>query len=252
MEKSVNVDEAELRKFSSAAHRWWDESGEFSALHAINPLRLAWIDALAGGLRDKKVLDVGCGGGLLSEAMARCGARVMGIDLSEKSLQVARLHALESQVSQLDYRHVSAEDLATEQPGSFDVVTCLEMLEHVPAPASIVQACSQLVKPGGWVFFSTLNRNPKSFLMAIVGAEYILGLVPRGTHEYLRFIRPSELAAWCRQADLSVCGISGLSYDPFSRRYRLGTRPDVNYLLASQRAWAESLVRVQGAQGERS
>ncbi len=200
---AANVDQAELTKFSSLAHRWWDVDGEFGPLHAINPLRLEWIDGIAP-LKGQRVLDVGCGGGILADAMARKGADVLGIDLAEKSLKVAQLHALEAGTSQITYRLVAAEALAAEMPDQFDVVTCMEMLEHVPDPASVVQACAQLAKPGGWVFFSTINRNPKSFLMAILGAEYVLNLVPRGTHEYARLLRPSELARFCRNAVLDM------------------------------------------------
>ena len=195
----MNVDTAELAKFSELAHRWWDVNSEFRPLHQINPLRLDWINNLSP-IKGKAVLDVGCGGGILSDAMARAGATVTGIDLATKSLKVAQLHALETQTPNVTYREVSAEALATESPAQFDVVTCMEMLEHVPDPASIVQACAALVKPGGWVFFSTLNRNPKSFLFAIIGAEYVLNLLPKGTHEFAKFIKPSELAAHCRSA----------------------------------------------------
>ena len=203
MSETVNADPAELAKFSELAHRWWDTDSEFRPLHQINPLRLGWIDGLAG-LSSKVVLDVGCGGGIRSDSMARKGDNVTGIDLSTKALRVARLHALEAQTSNLQFREVSVEALAAEQPASFDVVTCMEMLEHVPDPASVVKACAQLVKPGGWVFFSTINRNPKAFALAIVGAEYILNMLPRGTHEYAKLIRPSELAASCRAAGLDV------------------------------------------------
>jgi 2-polyprenyl-6-hydroxyphenyl methylase/3-demethylubiquinone-9 3-methyltransferase len=231
-----NVDPKELAKFSELAHRWWDVNSEFRPLHEINPLRLEWIDSLAG-LSGKTVLDVGCGGGILAEAMARSAAHVTGIDLASKPLGVARLHALETGVENIGYREVAAEDLATEQPASFDVVTCMEMLEHVPQPASIVQACATLVRPGGWVFFSTLNRSPKSFLFGIVGAEYLLQLLPKGTHEYARLIRPSELARWCRDAGLEVAGSRGMEYNPLTRRYRLSSDTSVNYLFAcSKRA----------------
>lgn len=233
-----NVDAAELAKFSELAHRWWDPESEFRPLHEINPLRLAWIDGLAP-LAGRRVLDVGCGGGILAEAMARKGADVLGIDLAEKSLKVAQLHALETGVANLRYREVAVEALAAEQPAGFDVVTCMEMLEHVPNPASVVRACAALVKPGGWVFFSTLNRNPKSFLFAIVGAEYVLQLLPQGTHEYARFIRPSELAAWCREAGLDLQATRGMEYNPLTRRYRLSADTSVNYLLATRKAGAE-------------
>ena len=231
----ANFDPAELAKFSDLAHRWWDPESEFRPLHQINPLRLAWIDELAA-LQGKHVLEVGCGGGILSDAMARSGAQVLGIDLATKSLKVAQLHALEAQTPRVSYREVSVEALAAELPASFDVVTCMEMLEHVPDPASIVRACSQLVKPGGWVFFSTLNRNPKSFLFAIVGAEYVLNMLPRGTHEYAKFIRPSELASACRSADLEWLQTRGMEYNPLTRRYWLSADTSVNYLVATQRA----------------
>jgi 2-polyprenyl-6-hydroxyphenyl methylase/3-demethylubiquinone-9 3-methyltransferase len=230
----VNADAQELAKFSELAHRWWDPESEFRPLHQINPLRLEWIDELAT-LAGKQVLDVGCGGGILAEAMARRAARVTGIDLASRPLGVARLHALETGVANVEYREVAAEALAAEQPGAFDVVTCMEMLEHVPDPASVVHACATLVKPGGWVFFSTLNRNPKSFLFAIVGAEYVLRLLPRGTHEYARFIRPSELARWCRDAGLGVEASRGMQYNPLTRRYWLDGDTSVNYLFACRR-----------------
>ena len=229
-----NVDPAELAKFSDLAHRWWDVNSEFKPLHQINPLRLDWINGLAG-LKDKRVLDVGCGGGILADAMARAGATVTGIDLATKSLKVAQLHALESQTPNVNYREISAEALAAETPAQFDVVTCMEMLEHVPDPASIVKACATLVKPGGWVFFSTLNRNPKSFLFAIIGAEYVLNLLPKGTHEYAKFIRPAELAADCRSVGLDVQASKGLQYNPITRRYWLDGNTSVNYMLATRR-----------------
>ena len=232
---AANVDQAELTKFSSLAHRWWDVDGEFGPLHAINPLRLDWIDGIAP-LKGQRVLDVGCGGGILADAMARKGAEVLGIDLAEKSLKVAQLHALEAGTSQITYRLVAAEALAAEMPDQFDVVTCMEMLEHVPDPASVVQACARLAKPGGWVFFSTINRNPKSFLMAILGAEYVLNLVPRGTHEYARLLRPSELARFCRDAGLDMQQSCGLQYNPISGRYRLSTDTSVNYMLATRKS----------------
>jgi len=232
---NTNVDPAELAKFSELAHRWWDTNSEFRPLHQINPLRLEWIQGLAP-LKDKQVLDVGCGGGILSDAMARAGAHVTGIDLATKSLKVAQLHALETQTPNVSYREVSAEALAGENPASFDVVTCMEMLEHVPDPASIVQACATLVKPGGWVFFSTLNRNPKSFLFAIVGAEYVLNLLPRGTHEYAKFIKPSELADHCRAAGLDLQAMRGLQYNPITRRYWLDGNTSVNYMIGTQKA----------------
>jgi 2-polyprenyl-6-hydroxyphenyl methylase/3-demethylubiquinone-9 3-methyltransferase len=233
--ETPNVDPAELAKFSALAHRWWDPNSEFRPLHEINPLRLAHIARLAGGLAGKRVLDVGCGGGILAEAMAAEGAHVTGIDLAEKPLKVAALHLLESGRS-VDYRLVSAEALAAEAPGSFDLVTCMEMLEHVPDPASTVRACMQLAKPGGWVFFATLNRNPKSFLFAIVGAEYVLNLLPKGTHEYAKFIRPSELARWCRDAGLEVQDLTGMTYNPISKVFSLGRDTDVNYITGARRA----------------
>ena len=230
----LNADPAELAKFSDLAHRWWDKDGEFRSLHQINPLRLEWINRLSP-LKDRSVLDVGCGGGVLSDAMARSGAAVTGIDLSSKALRVAQLHALEAQTPNVTYREISAEALAHEQPGSFDVVTCMEMLEHVPDPASVVRACSALVKPGGWVFFSTLNRSPKSFLFAIVGAEYVLDLLPRGTHEYAKMIRPSELASYCRQAGLDLAHTRGMEYNPLTKRYWMSDDTSVNYLFATQK-----------------
>jgi len=231
---STNFDAAELAKFSALAHRWWDPTSEFRPLHEINPLRLGHIERLAGGLAGKRVLDVGCGGGILAEAMATRGAQVTGIDLAEKPLKVAMLHGMES-ASGVSYRLVAAEALALEAPESFDVVTCMEMLEHVPDPASIVRACAQLVRPGGSVFFSTINRNPKSFLFAIVGAEYVLRLLPRGTHEYARFIRPSELATHCRAAGLAIADITGMTYNPLTKVYALGRDVDVNYLVATRK-----------------
>ena len=231
---SVNVDPQEIAKFSELAHRWWDPESEFRPLHQINPLRLDWIDQRAS-LRGKRVLDVGCGGGILSDAMARRGADVLGIDLSTKALRVASLHALEANTPSVRYREVSAETLAAESPSEFDVVTCMEMLEHVPDPLSVVSACAALVKPGGWLFFSTINRNPKSFLFAIVGAEYVLKLLPKGTHEYAKFIKPSELAGYCREAGLDVNESCGLEYNPLTRRYWLSGDTSVNYMLACRR-----------------
>ena len=231
----TNVDPAELAKFSELAHRWWDPESEFRPLHQINPLRLDWINGLAN-LQGKEVLDVGCGGGILTDAMARAGAKALGIDLATKSLKVAQLHALEAQTPNVQYREVSVEALASEHPARFDVVTCMEMLEHVPDPASVVKACAQLVKPGGWVFFSTLNRNAKSFVFAIVGAEYVLNLLPKGTHEYAKFIRPSELASACRDAKLEWHSTKGMAYNPLTRRYWLNNDTSVNYLVATQRA----------------
>jgi len=225
----VNADPAELDKFSQLAHRWWDPQGEFRPLHDINPLRLDWIDRHAA-LAGKRVLDVGCGGGILTEAMARRGATVTGIDLSDKALKVAELHLQESRL-EISYRNISAEDFAERHAGAFDVVTCMELLEHVPEPASMVAACARLVRPGGHVFFSTLNRNPKSYLFAVVGAEYVLGLLPKGTHDYARFIKPSELARWCRVAELRAEELIGMTYNPLTRVYRLGNDCDVNYLL---------------------
>lgn len=230
-----NVDPAEIAKFEALAARWWDPYSEFKPLHDINPLRLDFIDARAGGVRGKNVLDVGCGGGILTEAMAARGARVTGIDLGEAPLAVAGLHLKESGLN-VDYRRISAEDLAREHPGSFDVVTCLEMLEHVPNPDSTVRACAQLVKPGGHVFFSTINRNPKSWLFAIVGAEYVLKLLPRGTHEYLKFIKPSELERWARNAGLRTRELIGMHYNPLTRNYRLAPGVDVNYFAWTVRA----------------
>ncbi len=235
MTSTLNADPAELAKFSELAHRWWDPHSEFKPLHQINPLRLDWI-AQQAELAGKAVLDVGCGGGILSDAMARKGAQVLGIDLSVKALKVAQLHALEAQTPNVSYREISAEALAVERPGHFDVVTCMEMLEHVPDPASVVRACAALVKPGGKVFFSTLNRNPKSFLFAIVGAEYLLNLLPRGTHSYARMIRPSELAGFCRQSGLSLQQSKGMEYNPLTGRYWLSADTSVNYLIASHKA----------------
>jgi 2-polyprenyl-6-hydroxyphenyl methylase/3-demethylubiquinone-9 3-methyltransferase len=231
----INADAQELAKFSELAHKWWDPESEFRPLHQINPLRLEWIDELAS-LKSKTVLDVGCGGGILAEAMARRSGHVTGIDLAGRPLGVARLHALESGVANLEYREISTEALAAERPGAFDVVTCMEMLEHVPDPAAVVQACSTLVNPGGWVFFSTLNRNPKAFVFAILGAEYLLRLLPKGTHEYARFIRPSELARWAREGGLALEGSRGLEYNPLTRRYKLSGDTSVNYLLACRKA----------------
>ena len=225
----INVDPLELEKFSQLAHRWWDPTSEFKPLHDINPLRLDHIDRVAA-LSGKSVLDVGCGGGILAESMAERGARVTGIDLGDRPLKVAQLHRLESG-REVDYRLVSAEALARESPHAFDIVTCMEMLEHVPDPAATVRACAELLKPGGCAFFATLNRNPKSYLYAIVGAEYVLQLLPRGTHDYAKFIKPSELAAMCRNAGLIVAGVIGMTYNPFARTYSLGNDTDVNYIL---------------------
>jgi 2-polyprenyl-6-hydroxyphenyl methylase/3-demethylubiquinone-9 3-methyltransferase len=229
----TNADPLELEKFSQLAHRWWDTSSEFKPLHEINPLRLGYIDRIAP-LSGKNVLDVGCGGGILSESMASLGAKVTGIDLGDKALQVAKLHLLESG-KQVEYRKIAVEELAAEQPGHYDVVTCMEMLEHVPDPQSVVRACAQLVKPGGHVFFSTINRNPKSYLLAVVGAEYVLKMLPRGTHDYAKFIKPSELAQLCRNAGLDVADITGMTYNPLSKVYSLGADTDVNYIFSCSR-----------------
>lgn len=234
MTDSVNADPAELAKFSELAHRWWDPDSEFRPLHQLNPLRLDWIQQLAP-LQGRCVLDVGCGGGILSDSMARQGADVLGIDLAGKALRVASLHALEAQTPRVRYREVSVEDLAREAPSSFDIVTCMEMLEHVPDPRSVVAACAQLVKPGGWVFFSTISRNAKAFGLAILGAEYLLKMLPRGTHEYAKFIQPAELAAACRSAGLDVRHTRGMQYNPLTGRYWLSGDTSVNYLFATQR-----------------
>jgi 2-polyprenyl-6-hydroxyphenyl methylase / 3-demethylubiquinone-9 3-methyltransferase len=226
----MNVDQSEIAKFSALAHRWWDPNSEFKPLHAINPLRLNWIKCFVS-LEGKKVVDVGCGGGILAESISQSGANTTGIDLSEKALKVAELHALEVGAN-LTYRAISAEDLADEQAEQYDVVTCMEMLEHVPDPASVVRACAKLCKPGGTLFFSTLNRNPKSYLFAIIGAEYILKLLPKGTHEYTKFIKPSELVAFTRQAGLEMLGMKGLSYNPLTQVYSLSDDVDVNYMIA--------------------
>ena len=232
----LNADPQELAKFSELAHRWWDPDSEFKPLHRLNPVRLEWIKQLTEGLRGRQILDVGCGGGILAEAMARRGAaQVLGIDLAVKPLRVAQLHALEAGIENVDYREVAAEALAAEKPGHYDIVTCMEMLEHVPDPASVVRACSRLVRPGGWVFFSTINRNPKSFLFAIVGAEHILRLLPKGTHEYAKFIRPSELGAFCREAGLALMHTRGMEFNPLTERFRLSDDTSVNYLLACRR-----------------
>ena len=228
--QDLNADPRELEKFSALAHRWWDPGSEFKPLHEINPLRLDWIERMSGGIAGREVLDVGCGGGILSEGMAARGARVTGIDLAEKPLKVAKLHLLETGQT-VDYRRIAVEELAAEQAGRYDVVTCMEMLEHVPSPASAVAACARLAKPGGHVFFATLNRNPKSFLFAIVGAEYLLNLLPRGTHEYAKFIRPSELGRMARAAGLELREITGLTYNPFTQTYALGADTGVNYMV---------------------
>ena len=229
----IHADPAELEKFGELAHRWWDPNSEFKPLHDINPLRLGWIDRCVG-LKGKRVLDVGCGGGLLSEGMAAMGAEVTGIDLSEKPLGVARLHLLESG-HKVDYRKISVEELAEQLPGAFDVVTCLEMLEHVPNPSSTITACARLVKPGGEVFFSTLNRNPKAYLLAIVGAEYVLKMLPKGTHDYAKFIKPSELARWAKMGQLEPSELIGMSYNPITKEYSLGRDTSVNYLMRAIR-----------------
>jgi 2-polyprenyl-6-hydroxyphenyl methylase/3-demethylubiquinone-9 3-methyltransferase len=235
MTAALNSDPAELAKFSELAHRWWDPNSEFKPLHQINPLRLDWI-ASQCPLVGQRVLDIGCGGGILSDSMARKGARVLGIDLATKALKVAQLHAMDAQTEGVEYREVAAEALAEEQPGSFDVVTCMEMLEHVPDPSSVVKACSTLVKPGGWVFFSTINRNAQAFVFAIVGAEYVLNMLPRGTHEYAKFIRPSELASWCRSGGLALESTRGLEYNPLTQRYWLSANTRVNYMVATRKA----------------
>ncbi len=226
---TANADPAELEKFNQLAHRWWDPQSEFRPLHEINPLRLGWLDARAP-MAGRRVLDVGCGGGILAEAMARAGAKVTGIDLGDKALRVAKLHLLESRL-EVEYLSVAVEELAKQRAGQYDTVTCMEMLEHVPDPSSVVRACATLVRPGGTVFFSTINRNPKSYLFAIIGAEYVLRLLPKGTHDYERFIKPSELTRWAREAGLAPGGITGMTYNPLTKRYALGPDCDVNYLV---------------------
>jgi 2-polyprenyl-6-hydroxyphenyl methylase/3-demethylubiquinone-9 3-methyltransferase len=226
---TVNVDPAEISKFSELAHRWWDPTSEFRPLHEINPLRLDYIDRHAK-LAGKNVIDVGCGGGILAEAMAERGARVTGIDLGDRALKVAQLHLLESG-GEVDYRLVAVEQIAQDEPASYDVVTCMELLEHVPDPRSTVQACARLLRPGGQAFFSTLNRNAKSYLFAIIGAEYVLRLLPRGTHDYAKFLKPSELASMCRESGLEIAGIVGMTYNPLTQRYALGKDTDVNYIM---------------------
>jgi 2-polyprenyl-6-hydroxyphenyl methylase/3-demethylubiquinone-9 3-methyltransferase len=228
---SHNVDPAELAKFAALAHRWWDPKSEFRPLHEINPLRMGWIETAAGGIAGKRVLDVGCGGGILTEALALRGAQVTGIDLGEKALGVAKLHRLESGVA-VDYHLVAAEALAVESPGAYDVVTCMEMLEHVPDPGAIVAACAMLAAPGGTIVFSTLNRNPKSYLFAIVGAEYLLNLLPRGTHDWAKFLRPAELSTFARRAGLDLTDLTGMTYNPLTKAYRLEADTSVNYLAA--------------------
>jgi len=229
----TNVDPHELQKFSELAHRWWDPNAEFKPLHELNPVRLDWIDAHAH-LMGKRVLDIGCGGGILSESMAARGAKVKGIDLATSALGVADLHSLESGI-EVEYEEIAAEALAAREPGTYDVVTCMEMLEHVPNPAGIVAACASLVKPGGWVFFSTLNRNPKAYLFAVIGAEYIARMLPRGTHDYARFIKPSELAGFARAADLLAVDIKGITYRPLSKHFALSSDTSINYLMACRR-----------------
>jgi 2-polyprenyl-6-hydroxyphenyl methylase / 3-demethylubiquinone-9 3-methyltransferase len=231
---NVNADPSELAKFSALAHHWWDPTSEFKPLHDINPLRMSYIASQCGELAGKAVLDVGCGGGILTEAMARDGARVTGIDLSDKALGVARLHQIESGTS-VDYRLTSAEALAIEAPASFDVVTCMELLEHVPEPASTIDACAKLVRAGGYVVFSTINRNAKAYALAIVGAEYVLGLLPRGTHDYARFLKPSEIAAFARAAGLETKALIGMTYNPFTKAYRLESDASVNYIMTFRR-----------------
>src|SRR5437868_885451 len=231
---TLNADPQELAKFSELAHRWWDTQSEFRPLHEINPLRLGWIEQHTR-LAAKRVVDIGCGGGILSDAMARRGADVLGIDLAGKALKVAQLHAMEAGTPSIEYREIAAEVLAAEQPAQFDIVTCMEMLEHVPEPASVVRACAALAKPGGWVFFSTINRNAKAFLFAIVGAEHLLQLLPKGTHEYARFIKPSQLAQWARDAGLEPQSTRGMEYNPLTRRYRLSGNTDVNYLVVCRK-----------------
>lgn len=227
----ANADPGELEKFSELAHRWWDPNSEFKPLHEINPLRLGWIQSIAP-LAGKRIVDVGCGGGILSESMARAGADVKGIDLSRKALRVADLHSLEAGVT-VDYEEIAAEALAAREPASFDVVTCMEMLEHVPDPASVVRACATLVKPGGYVFFSTIHRNAKAYLLAVIGAEYVLNMLPRGTHDYERFIKPSELSSICRRAGLDITDLIGMTYNPFTKVYALEADTDVNYILST-------------------
>jgi len=230
-DSTLNVDPSEVKKFEDLASRWWDINSEFKPLHEINPLRLEYIDNIAH-LAGKSVLDVGCGGGILTESMAKLGAHASGIDMGKAPLEVAKLHLLESNNLAIDYQQIPVEQLAKQQPESFDVVTCMEMLEHVPDPSSIIKACSQLVKPGGWVFFSTLNRNPKSYLFAIVGAEYILNMLPKGTHDYAKFIKPSELDQWARDTDLCTTNITGMSFNPITQIYSLGTDVSVNYMMS--------------------
>lgn len=232
--KKGNVDPAEIAKFDALASRWWDPEGEFRPLHEMNPIRLQWIDSRCGGLNGLRVVDIGCGGGILAESMAASGADVTGADLAAAPLEVAKLHLLESG-EKVEYLQIAVEDLAAKRAGQYDVVTCMEMLEHVPDPTAVIAACAKLAKPGGDIFFSTINRNPKSFFMAIVGAEYVMRLLPRGTHEYARFIRPSELENWARTAGLNAAGISGLYYNPLTRHFSSGGNVDVNYLMHFRR-----------------
>ena len=231
---ALNADPQELAKFSELAHHWWDTESDFRPLHQINPLRLDWIDQQAR-VTGKRVVDIGCGGGILSDSMARRGAKVLGIDLATKALKVAQLHAMEAETPNVEYREIAAEALASEAPGEFDIVTCMEMLEHVPEPASVVRACATLVKPGGWVFFSTINRNARAFMLAIVGAEHVLKMLPKGTHEYAKFIRPSELAQWCRDSDLDIAATRGMEFNPITQRYWLSGDTSVNYLFACRK-----------------
>ena len=227
----TNVDPHEIKKFEDVAHRWWDRDSEFKPLHEINPLRLNYIDEHSGGLKDKQVIDVGCGGGILSESIALRGANTLGIDMGASPLSVAELHALETGIDNIKYQQIPVEELAEQQPEKFDVVTCMEMLEHVPDPASIIEACAKLAKPGGDIFFSTINRNPKSFTFAIVGAEYLMNMVPKGTHEYAKFIQPAELESWARNAGLQLENIKGMTYNPLLQSYKLGSDVDVNYMM---------------------
>ncbi|MEY4729561.1 MAG: hypothetical protein RL020_719 [Pseudomonadota bacterium] len=229
----MNIDQAELDKFSRLASKWWDPNSEFKPLHEINPLRLDYIEKICNGLNGKNIVDIGCGGGILSESMAARGAHVTGIDLADKPLKVAKLHLLESR-QQVDYQLISAEDLAQQKPHQFDVVTCMEMLEHVPDPASTIKACATLVKPGGQVFFSTINRNPKAYLFAVIGAEYILNMLPKGTHDYAKFIKPSELASMAREAGLNVEQLIGMTYNPLSKIYKLEADTSVNYIVSTR------------------
>ena len=231
MQAQANVDANEIKKFEDVAHRWWDRDSEFKPLHEINPLRLNYIDENSNGIKGKKLIDVGCGGGILAESMALRGADVLGIDMGAAPLSVAELHALESGVDNVKYQKITVEEIANEQAGKYDVVTCMEMLEHVPEPASIINACAKLVKPGGDIFFSTINRNPKSFALAIIGAEYVMNMLAKGTHEYAKFIKPSELENWARGASLHLENIKGMTYNPLLQSYKLGNDVGVNYLM---------------------